>query len=67
MKKTETHDDVASAAVGLPQSVVGTPLMREVARPIPNPPGGGSWTWDEAAWTWISNDPVVETAVITQE
>jgi hypothetical protein len=26
-----------------------------------NPPGGGSWTWDEAARQWVSRDaaPVV--------
>ena len=27
------------------------------ARPIPPLPGGGSWTFDEAAWAWVSNDP----------
>lgn len=27
------------------------------ARDIPVPPGGGSWTFDEAQWKWISNDP----------
>lgn len=26
------------------------------ARDIPTPPGGGSWTFDEASWKWISND-----------
>jgi hypothetical protein len=26
-------------------------------REIPPLPGGGSWTFDEAAWAWISNDP----------
>lgn len=65
--KKETYDAVAAGAVGLPQAVVGTTLMPEVARTIPNPPGGGSWTWDEASWTWTSNDPAVETAVNTPE
>jgi hypothetical protein len=27
-------------------------------RPIPPLPGGGSWTFDETSWKWISNDPV---------
>lgn len=27
-------------------------------RVIPNPPGGGSWTFDEVSWAWISNDPI---------
>ena len=27
------------------------------AREIPVPPGGGSWTFDEAEWKWVSNDP----------
>jgi hypothetical protein len=27
-------------------------------REIPPLPGGGSWTFDEAAWKWVSNDPV---------
>lgn len=27
------------------------------ARDIPVPPGGGSWTFNEAQWKWISNDP----------
>lgn len=26
-------------------------------REIPPMPGGGSWTFDEFNWTWISNDP----------
>lgn len=29
-------------------------------RPIPRPPGGGSWTFDERAWEWVSNDPKPE-------
>lgn len=24
---------------------------------IPVPPGGGSWTFDEVKWKWVSNDP----------
>jgi hypothetical protein len=31
-------------------------------RPIPPLPGGGSWTFDEAAWEWVSNDPVPQAA-----
>lgn len=27
-------------------------------REIPTPRGGGSWTFDQAAWEWVSNDPV---------
>jgi hypothetical protein len=27
-------------------------------RAIPPLPGGGSWTFDKAKWTWVSNDPV---------
>lgn len=27
-------------------------------REIPVPPGGGSWTFDESSWKWVSNDPV---------
>jgi hypothetical protein len=27
-------------------------------RPIPVPPAGGSWTFDEASWAWVSNNPV---------
>jgi len=26
-------------------------------RDIPTPPGGGSWTFDDAKWEWVSNDP----------
>jgi hypothetical protein len=26
-------------------------------REIPTPPGGGSWTFDEQLWDWVSNDP----------
>jgi hypothetical protein len=26
-------------------------------RTIPPIPGGGSWTFDESQWAWISNDP----------
>jgi len=27
-------------------------------RAIPPMPGGGSWTFNEEQWMWISNDPV---------
>lgn len=26
------------------------------ARPIPPLPGGGSWRFDESAWSWIATD-----------
>jgi hypothetical protein len=29
-------------------------------RDIPTPPGGGSWTFDETAWKWKSNDQATE-------
>ena len=32
-----------------------------VQKPIPNPPGGGRWKWDEAAEQWINLDPKPET------
>ncbi|KQZ34297.1 hypothetical protein [Massilia sp. Root1485] len=37
-----------------------TPVASTSAREIPTPPGGGSWTFDEESWEWISNDPVPE-------
>ena len=37
-----------------------TTLASTLAREIPTPPGGGSWTFDEASWKWISNDPIPE-------
>lgn len=27
-------------------------------RDVPPLPGGGSWTFDDIQWKWISNDPV---------
>ena len=27
-------------------------------REVPVPPGGGSWTFNETLWKWVSNDPV---------
>lgn len=67
MKKTEKYDQVAESAIGLPQAVVGTALVPAVVREIPPVPGGGSYTFDEESWAWVSNDPVVETPVTTQE
>lgn len=34
------------------------------ARDIPTPPGGGSWTFNEIAWKWVSSDsaPAEETS-----
>jgi hypothetical protein len=26
-------------------------------RHIPSPPSGGSWTFDDSNWEWVSNDP----------
>lgn len=31
-------------------------------REIPPIPGGGSWTFNEAQWAWISNDPAAAEA-----
>ena len=28
-------------------------------RDIPPPPGGGSWSFDDAKWEWVSNDPAL--------
>jgi len=61
MKKT---DQAAAAAAVVPDGDA-TKASRTEVRDIPNPPGGGSWTWDGE--NWISNDPVVETAVNTPE
>jgi hypothetical protein len=60
-------NDQATAAAAGTQEGPATEAARTEAREIPNPPGGGSWTWDEPSWSWISNDPVVETAVTTPE
>jgi hypothetical protein len=32
-------------------------VASEPQKEIPPLPGGGSWTFDEASWAWISNDP----------
>jgi hypothetical protein len=61
MKK---NDQATAAAAGI-QEGPATEAARTEVREIPNPPGGGSWTWDGE--NWISNDPVVETAVTTPE
>jgi hypothetical protein len=29
----------------------------QTARVVPPIPGGGSWTFNEEQWAWISNDP----------
>jgi hypothetical protein len=63
MKK---NDQAAAAATDIPENSAAKPARTEV-REIPGPPGGGSWTWDEPSWSWISNDPVVETEVNTPE
>lgn len=31
----------------------------ESKREIPTPQGGGSWTFDEAKWAWVSTDPAL--------
>ena len=33
-------------------------------RDIPPPPSGGSWTFDEVAWAWVSND---QAAIVENE
>jgi hypothetical protein len=39
--------------------IIKGPVQAE-PKPIPNPPGGGSWKWDEVGEKWISQDPVVQ-------
>lgn len=34
-----------------------TDINKQNERAIPPMPGGGSWTFNEAQWAWISNDP----------
>ena len=31
--------------------------------PTSNPPGGGSWRWDDATVQWVSTDPVPSVVV----
>lgn len=33
-----------------------------VPKPIPNPPGGGRWKWDDVAEKWINLDPKPDTS-----
>ena len=33
-------------------------------RDIPPMPGGGSWTFSEAQWAWILNDPAAAEAPV---
>ncbi|MDQ2821936.1 MAG: hypothetical protein M3Y65_16340 [Pseudomonadota bacterium] len=54
-------------ADGLPQIVNAQFSSPVETRVIPNPPGGGSWTWDPTAWEWVDNFPAPETAVTTPE
>ncbi|HEY0064714.1 MAG TPA: hypothetical protein VGC21_21535 [Telluria sp.] len=35
--------------------------------PIPNPPSGGSWKWNEATREWVENQPEVKPEDKTQE
>jgi hypothetical protein len=44
--------------------MTGNTNQSAAAREIPPLPGGGSWTFDEFAWAWVSNDraQVVEDA-----
>jgi len=46
-----------------------TDITKPESRPIPPLPGGGSWSFDEAAWEWISNDaaPAEQVAVTPSE
>jgi len=32
--------------------------QRAPSRDVPVPPSGGSWTFDEVKWAWVSNDPL---------
>jgi len=36
-------------------------------REVPVPPGGGSWTFNEAEWKWVSNDPAPADEPAAQE
>jgi hypothetical protein len=44
-----------------------TVATESAAKPIPNPPGGGSWTWDADAEKWISNDETDQQTTEPQE
>jgi hypothetical protein len=33
-----------------------TDINSQDARLVPPLPGGGSWTFDETRWEWVSND-----------
>lgn len=35
-----------------------------IPRAIPPIPGGGSWTFNEEQWAWISNDPATAQAPV---
>lgn len=61
------NKDAALAVEETGASVNTTAPAPVETRQIPNPPGGGSWTWDEAKLAWISNDPVVKPVEQTQE
>ena len=37
-------------------------LDKPNTRPIPPLPGGGSYTFSDDQWAWISNDPVPDDA-----
>ena len=51
---TKKKDDAAAAA-------------EAAARAIPNPPGGGSWTFDHDKHEWVSNDPAPDAVEQAQE
>lgn len=38
-----------------------------VAEPIPNPPGGGSWTWDDTVRQWLPRAEQTEQSNQDQE
>lgn len=65
--KEKTYAPDASSAVVVPQAIVGQVVTPVETRVIPNPPGGGSWTWDPLAWEWVDNYPTPEIAVTTSE
>jgi hypothetical protein len=72
--KNKTSTSIAPADLSMQTSALAQPeaVAAEPAREHPPLPGGGSWTFDEATWTWVSNDPVApevaaDTPITTEE
>lgn len=47
--------------------IVPPPMAAMPVKNPPPPPGGGSWTWDDVASRWISNDQTDSTNAAEQE